>query len=89
MLGLAYLMPDCWTEVSLHPEVPATDQLDQGKAQKQLYESITEPNSRQKGAAFQETRNCQRENNTLVIGSRGKTTHPTPRQRGIPTLTNP
>jgi hypothetical protein len=27
MLGLAYLMPDCWVEVS---EGPATDQLDQG-----------------------------------------------------------
>jgi hypothetical protein len=30
MLGLAYLMPDCWLEVSLHPEGPATGQLDQG-----------------------------------------------------------
>jgi hypothetical protein len=30
MLGLAYLMPDCWLEVSLHPEGPATAQLDQG-----------------------------------------------------------
>jgi hypothetical protein len=29
-LGFAYLMPDCWLEVSLHPEGPATDQLDQG-----------------------------------------------------------
>jgi hypothetical protein len=29
MLGLAYLMPDCWLEVSLHPEGPATGQLDQ------------------------------------------------------------
>jgi hypothetical protein len=23
-------MPDCWLEVSLHPEVPATGQHDQG-----------------------------------------------------------
>jgi hypothetical protein len=23
-------MPDCWLEVSLHPECPATGQLDQG-----------------------------------------------------------
>jgi hypothetical protein len=30
MLGLAYLMPDCWLEVSLHPEGPATGLLDQG-----------------------------------------------------------
>jgi hypothetical protein len=30
MLGLAYLMPDCWLEVSLHPKGPATGQLDQG-----------------------------------------------------------
>jgi hypothetical protein len=30
MLGLAYLMPDCWLEVSLHLVGPATDQLDQG-----------------------------------------------------------
>jgi hypothetical protein len=30
MLGLADLMPDCWLEVSLHPEGPATSQLDQG-----------------------------------------------------------
>jgi hypothetical protein len=29
MLGLAYLMPDCCLEVSLHPEGPVTDQLDQ------------------------------------------------------------
>jgi hypothetical protein len=29
-LGLAYLMPDCWLEVSLDQEGPATDQLDQG-----------------------------------------------------------
>jgi hypothetical protein len=29
MLGLAHLMPDCWLEVSLHPEGPATGQLDQ------------------------------------------------------------
>jgi hypothetical protein len=27
MLGLVYLMPDCWLEVSLHPEGPATGQL--------------------------------------------------------------
>jgi hypothetical protein len=24
MSGLAFLMPDCWLEVSLHPEGPAT-----------------------------------------------------------------
>jgi hypothetical protein len=30
MLGLAYSMPDCWLEVSLHPKGPATGQLDQG-----------------------------------------------------------
>jgi hypothetical protein len=30
MLGLVYLMLDCWLEVSLHPEGPATGQLDQG-----------------------------------------------------------
>jgi hypothetical protein len=30
MLGFAYLMPDSWLEVSLHPEGPATCQLDQG-----------------------------------------------------------
>jgi hypothetical protein len=30
MLELAYLMSDCWLEVSLHPEGPATCQLDQG-----------------------------------------------------------
>jgi hypothetical protein len=30
VLGLAYLMPDCWLEVSLHPEGFATGQLDQG-----------------------------------------------------------
>jgi hypothetical protein len=29
MLGLADLMPDCWLEVGLHPEGPATGQLDQ------------------------------------------------------------
>jgi hypothetical protein len=26
MLGLVYLMPDCWLEVSLHPEGPAIGQ---------------------------------------------------------------
>jgi hypothetical protein len=31
VLGLAYLMPDCWLEVSLHLEGPATGQLDQDK----------------------------------------------------------
>jgi hypothetical protein len=30
VLGLAYSMPHCWLEVSLHPEGPATGQLDQG-----------------------------------------------------------
>jgi hypothetical protein len=30
MLGFACSVPDCWLEVSLHPECPATDQLDQG-----------------------------------------------------------
>jgi hypothetical protein len=30
MLGLAYLMPDCRLEASLHQEGPATGQLDQG-----------------------------------------------------------
>jgi hypothetical protein len=30
MLGLVYLMPDCWLEVILHPEGPATGRLDQG-----------------------------------------------------------
>jgi hypothetical protein len=30
MLELADLMPDCWLEVSLHPEGPATGQLDEG-----------------------------------------------------------
>jgi hypothetical protein len=30
MLGLVYLMPYCWLEVSLHSEHPATGQLDQG-----------------------------------------------------------
>jgi hypothetical protein len=30
MLGLSYLMPDCWLVVSLHPEGSATGQLDQG-----------------------------------------------------------
>jgi hypothetical protein len=30
MLGFPELMPDCWIEVSLHPEGPATSQLDQG-----------------------------------------------------------
>jgi hypothetical protein len=30
MLGLAYSMPDCWLEVSLHLEGPATGHLDQG-----------------------------------------------------------
>jgi hypothetical protein len=29
MLGFADLMPDCWLEVSLHPEGPATCLLDQ------------------------------------------------------------
>jgi hypothetical protein len=30
MLGFACSVPDCWLEVSLHPEGPATGQLDQG-----------------------------------------------------------
>jgi hypothetical protein len=30
MLGLAYLMPDRWLEVSLYPEGPANGQFDQG-----------------------------------------------------------
>jgi hypothetical protein len=30
MLRLVDLMSDCWLEVSLHPEGPATDNLDQG-----------------------------------------------------------
>jgi hypothetical protein len=30
MLGFANLMLDCWLKVSLHPEGPATSQLDQG-----------------------------------------------------------
>jgi hypothetical protein len=30
MLGLADLVPDYWLEVGLHPDGPATDQLDQG-----------------------------------------------------------
>jgi hypothetical protein len=30
MLGFACSVPDCWLEVSLHPEDPATGQLDQG-----------------------------------------------------------
>jgi hypothetical protein len=29
MLGFADLMINCWLEVSLHPECPATGQLDQ------------------------------------------------------------
>jgi hypothetical protein len=29
MLGLEDLMQDCWLKVSLHPEGPATGQLDQ------------------------------------------------------------
>jgi hypothetical protein len=29
-LGFAYLMPDCWLEVSLHPEGPTTGQFDEG-----------------------------------------------------------
>jgi hypothetical protein len=29
-IGLAYLMPDCWLEVSLHPEGPVIGQLEQG-----------------------------------------------------------
>jgi hypothetical protein len=29
-------MPDCWLEVSLHPEGPATGQLDQGFANAEL-----------------------------------------------------
>jgi hypothetical protein len=30
MLGFADLKPDSWLEASLHPEGPATGQLDQG-----------------------------------------------------------
>jgi hypothetical protein len=30
MLGFACSVSDCWLEVSLHPQVPATGQLDQG-----------------------------------------------------------
>jgi hypothetical protein len=30
MLGLTYLMPDCWPEISLYPEGPPIGQLDQG-----------------------------------------------------------
>jgi hypothetical protein len=30
VLGLVYLMPDFWLEVNLHPEGPATGQLEQG-----------------------------------------------------------
>jgi hypothetical protein len=30
MLGFAYLMPDCWLEVSLHLEGAGTCQLDKG-----------------------------------------------------------
>jgi hypothetical protein len=30
MLGLADLMPDCWLEVSLHPEGPNDRPTDQG-----------------------------------------------------------
>jgi hypothetical protein len=30
MLGLAYLMPDCWLEVSLHTKGPPTGQHDHG-----------------------------------------------------------
>jgi hypothetical protein len=30
MLALAYLMPDCWLEVSSHPGGLATGHLDQG-----------------------------------------------------------
>jgi hypothetical protein len=29
MLGLTFLMLDCWLEVSLHPEGPVTGHLDQ------------------------------------------------------------
>jgi hypothetical protein len=29
MLGLTYPMPDCWLEVSLHPEAPTASQLNQ------------------------------------------------------------
>jgi hypothetical protein len=29
MLGLEYLMPDCWIEVNLHQESPATGRMDQ------------------------------------------------------------
>jgi hypothetical protein len=29
MLRFAYLMPDCWLEVSLHSEGPVTGQFDQ------------------------------------------------------------
>jgi hypothetical protein len=29
MIGFACSVPDCWLEVSLHPEGPATGQLDQ------------------------------------------------------------
>jgi hypothetical protein len=30
MLGFAYLMPDCWLEVTLPPEGPVTGQLGRG-----------------------------------------------------------
>jgi hypothetical protein len=30
MLGLEYLMTNCWLGVSLHPEGPAAGQLDRG-----------------------------------------------------------
>jgi hypothetical protein len=30
MLGLTYLMPDFWLEVSLHPKGPVNAELDQG-----------------------------------------------------------
>jgi hypothetical protein len=30
MLRLAYLPPDCWLQVSLHPKGPPTGEIDQG-----------------------------------------------------------
>jgi hypothetical protein len=30
LMASRFLMPDCWLEVSLHPESPETVQLDQG-----------------------------------------------------------
>jgi hypothetical protein len=62
MLGLAYLMLDCWLEVSLHLERPVTSQLDQGFPWFSLVPEQMYPNSMLQCMLYMQPSNKQNKN---------------------------